>query len=109
MTLEQLQSDGYGQLPENATKMQQLQHELGQEFMKVLDNSQIGKILENYGFTADNIIKFQAVLDLHKIQQTNDAFSDQEMRSALENIPGAGLTLLSCCWVTSPIVRCVPC
>lgn len=99
MTLEQLQSnDGYGQLPENATKMQQLQHELGQEFMKALDNSKVNDILKAYGLTGEEVVKFKAVIDLHRIQQTSAIVNNQEVQTALGEIPGFDFTLLSCCF-----------
>lgn len=100
MTLEQLQSDdGYGQLPENPTKIQQLQYELGQEFMKALDNSKVNDILEAYGLTGEEVVKFKTVIDLHRIQQTSTIVNNQEVQTALKDIPGFDLSLFSCCFV----------
>ncbi len=100
MILEQLQSDdSYGevQLPENPTKIQQLDYELGQEFIKALDNSKVNDILKAYGLTGEEVVKFKVVIDLHKAQQTSDASSNPEVQTALKEIPGFDFTLLSCC------------
>lgn len=88
----------YGTLPEDATKLQQLQHDVLQEFMKALDNSQINEILKGYGLTADKVIRFDAVINLNTMQSMGVAFSDQEMQQSLEKIPGEELKLFSCCW-----------
>ncbi|RUT03586.1 hypothetical protein DSM106972_052250 [Dulcicalothrix desertica PCC 7102] len=95
----------YGPLPEDATKLQQFQHAVLQEFMKALDNSQMDEILKSYGLTAEKVIRFDAVIDLNKIQRMGVALSDQEMQQSLEQIPGEELKLLSCCWCG----RCCPC
>jgi hypothetical protein len=106
MTSEQLQSgNGYGQLPANATKIQQLQHELGQEFMKALDNSKVNEILQTYGLAGEEVVKFKAVIDLRKIQETSETSSVLEVQTVLEGIPGFDFTLLSCCWLNG---KCVP-
>jgi ABC-type multidrug transport system permease subunit len=106
MALEQSQSgNDYGQLPENPSKIQQLQHELGQEFMKALNNSKVNDILKAYGLTAEEVVKFKAVIDLHKMQQTTDASSNPEVQGALTEIPGFDFTILSCCIING---FCVP-
>jgi enamine deaminase RidA (YjgF/YER057c/UK114 family) len=97
MALEQ--PNNYGQVPENPTKIQQLQHELEQEFMKALDNSKVNDILEAYGLTGEEVVKFKAVIDLRKMQKTSDASINPEIQAALKEIPGFDFTLLSCCLI----------
>ncbi|MBW4604161.1 MAG: hypothetical protein KME29_32480 [Calothrix sp. FI2-JRJ7] len=97
---------GFGTLPEDASKLQQLQHDVLQEFMKLLNNSQMDDIVKRYGLTADKVIKFEAVINLNKIQSMGVALSDQEMQQSLKQIPGEELKLFSCCLCNG---RCCPC
>ncbi|PAX51736.1 hypothetical protein [Brunnivagina elsteri] len=111
MSLEQtVQYDsGYDKLPENATPLQKMQYEVGKEFMKGINNSQMNDVLMKYGLTAEKVIRFEVVVNLDQMREPNNAaIPESEMQSALKAIPAEELKLASCCWCWTRN-RCVPC
>jgi hypothetical protein len=101
MNLEQKPEydSGYGDLPENATPLEKMQYEVREEFMKGINNSQMKDVLEKYGFTEKGVIRFELVLDLDKMRETNNsAIADSEIQSALKAIPAVQMKPASCCY-----------
>jgi hypothetical protein len=88
-------------------KLQQLQEEIKQEMAESIKNSNFGKLFEKYGMSGDDIVKFQCIIDLTKIEST-DAVTNHEIKDALRAIPAKELVIADCCWYTSCFC-CRPC
>ncbi|MBD2770572.1 hypothetical protein [Iningainema tapete] len=81
----------------NSETIQQLQDEIYQEMSERLKNANFDKVLEKYGISGDNILKFQATLDLTKIQ-FSDAVGNQQVKDLTRAIPGQKLVIKNCDW-----------
>jgi|GEM_PF-4130947 hypothetical protein len=83
-------------------KLQQLQNEIEQAMKEDIDNSKVGKLLENYGLV-DKLVKAQYIINLTRIDSI--AIKDQEMKEALKTLPGQEIVIASCCFCP----RCCKC
>jgi len=82
----------------DAQTLQQLQDEIQQEMRESLNKGNFKEILEKYGISAQDFIKFQCTLDLSKLQ-SNDSNEGQNSRSFLGLLPNKRIQLSVCtCW-----------
>ncbi|MBC1236711.1 hypothetical protein [Nostoc sp. 2RC] len=78
--------------------LQQLQDEIQQEVRESLKKANFRKILEKYGISSQEIIKFQWTLDLTKLQ-SNQANEAQHLQKFLGLLPNKRIHLSVCtCW-----------
>lgn len=65
--------------------LEQLQTEIKQEFIRILNNSNFSQILKKYGISTEELLKFQCVLDLSKIEVTDAHKATQSQGLLAEN------------------------
>ncbi|MEH2273036.1 MAG: hypothetical protein V7K68_32220 [Nostoc sp.] len=69
----------------DAQTLQQLEDEIKNELSNILKNSNFGEVLQKYGISGQNILKFQCLLDLTQIE-VSDAIDNQQANKFLQTI-----------------------
>lgn len=85
----------------NSEKLQQLQDEMNRELQEILNDYNLGKLLEKYGIQGDKVLKFQCVLDLAKLK-SSDVNESKETTEFLQALPEQEILLATRSW-------CIPC
>ncbi|MBD2680385.1 MULTISPECIES: hypothetical protein [Nostoc] len=82
----------------DAQTLQKLQDDIQQEMCESLNKANFRKILEKYGISSQEVIKFQCTLDLTKLQ-SNQANEGQQLQNFLGLLPSKLIHLSVCtCW-----------
>ncbi|MGF1938273.1 MAG: hypothetical protein RM347_028595 [Nostoc sp. ChiQUE02] len=66
--------------------LQLLKDEIKQEMLNILSNSNLSKVLEKYGISAQDVFKLQYTLDLNQ-HQSNDVGGHQQTKKFLQAFP----------------------
>ncbi|MBP5975829.1 hypothetical protein HW132_24590 [Brasilonema sp. CT11] len=80
-----------------STKLEQFTQEFQQAVIDALYNPKLLEICQNYGLMEGNVLKFQCMLNLKNVQ-SEDATVVQEIKDALQEIPGQELVMVNCVW-----------
>jgi hypothetical protein len=81
----------------SSTNLNQFTQEFQQAVIEALYNPKLLEICKKYGLMEGNVLKFQCMLDLKNVQ-SDDATVVQEIKNALQAIPGDELVMVDCVW-----------
>ena len=81
--------------------LEQLQKEVYEELKKAIDNSNLFKLLEQYGLQGQKIIQIKAILDLNQIQFAQSTNINQEIKNNLQAMPMKEIELVT-------LAGCIP-
>ena len=82
------------------TDFEQLKKDFSDELTKVIDNSDLFKLLEKYGLQGQGVIKFMAMLDLNQIE-FSESSNKQNLKSSLESMSTKEIPLVT-------LAGCIP-
>ncbi|MCC5617181.1 hypothetical protein LC605_19260 [Nostoc sp. CHAB 5836] len=82
----------------DAETLQQLQDEIQQEIRESLNKANFRKILEKYGISTEEFLKFQYIFYITKLQ-SNEGNERQQIQNFLESLPSNIFSMsASTCW-----------